>query len=121
MILPAELRQQLEYTLPGDARSRVMVKVTPRDHAELKCAAYEADHYEIQAYYHRMGHELLGPLQRALQEVPGVYLTTQIWGNFPQRGTTVSNPDWPERLGSKRREGHLLRPQVMGLIRAVRP
>ena len=50
LALPANLKRRLQYSLPGHG-GQPMVRVTPRDRRERRCAAYEADHYEVQTFY----------------------------------------------------------------------
>jgi len=109
---PAILKRQLEATLPS-RNGTLVVRVTPRDSAHRKCAAWNADHFEVQAYYTTTGPDALDLLERALQELPGVYLTTQVRG--PGRNQ-VTNPEWPAALGASRRGFFDLRPQVVALI-----
>lgn len=111
---PSELKRQLEGVLPGRERTLV-VRVTPRDRAHRKCAAWNADHYEVQAYYAVTSREALDVLEKALGDVPGVYLTTQVRGAGQIRNE-VTNPGWPAALGTSRRGLHELRPQVLALI-----
>ena len=112
---PAELVRKLQRILPREtAWGMLCVRVTPRDRAQRKCAAYDADHYELQAFYTTMSPEPLDRLETALAEVCGVYLTTQVRG---QERNAVMNPEWPAALGERRRGFHDLRPQVLALIR----
>lgn len=75
--------------------------------------AYCADHYEISAYYSATAPDnddsyLL--LEEALEDTPGVYMTTQAaGGNF-------TNPDWPAAIGSRRRDRKDMRQQVIALM-----
>lgn len=114
--MPSELKRQLQCVLARQCGRTPIVRVTPRDRAERKCAAYDADHYEVQAYYYAMSDDpdSLAPLEKALRELPGVYITTQVRG---QRRNEVTNPEWPAALGSSRRGFHELRPQAIALIR----
>jgi hypothetical protein len=117
---PAELAYRLRGSLPKNPSGASIhnVLVTPRDADERKCAAWCADHYEVSAYY--MATDLAGweRLEEALAAVPGVYLTTRVIGSGTgQHGGWVSNPAWPPRLGTKRRDLRHLRPQVIALIR----
>lgn len=113
---PAELVRKLQGSLPREtAGGMLCVRVTPRDRDQRRCAAYDADHYEVQAFYTTMSPALLGELEAALAEVPGVYLTTQVCGAGDRN--TVINPAWPAALGERRRAFHDLRPQVLALIR----
>jgi hypothetical protein len=112
---PSELKHRLERVLPGQDRTLV-VRVTPRDRAHRKCAAWSADHYEVQAYYAVTSHDALDVLEKALGEVPGVYLTTQVRTLAGRLRNTVTNPGWPAALGTSRRGLHELRPQVLALI-----
>lgn len=112
---PAELVRKLQVTLPREtAWGSLCVRVTPRDQAQRKCAAYEADHYELQAFYTTMSPDPLDRLEAALAGMPGVYMTTQVRGTGHN---VVINPDWPAALGEHRRGFQDLRPQVLALIR----
>lgn len=109
---PSELKRQLEGSLPRQYGTySPVVRVTPRDRAERKCPVYDADHYEVQAYYATTDSDSLDLLEQALHELPGVYVTTQVRGR-----NEVTNPDFPARLGASRRGLHELRPQVIALI-----
>lgn len=112
--LPSELKRELEYTLPlQHGTGSPVVRVTPRDRDQRKCAAYGAHHYEVHAFYTTTDTDSLDLLEKALREIPGVYLTTQVRG----RGRNeVTNPDWPTALGISRRGFRELRPQVLALI-----
>jgi hypothetical protein len=112
--LPSDLKRRLEYLLPRQhGTCSPIVRVTPRDHAERKCAAYVADHYEVQAYYTTTDADSLDLLEKALRELPGVYMTTQVRG----RGRNeLTNPEWPAAAGTARRGFHDLRPQVIAFI-----
>ena len=114
--LPSELKRALISALPrqNDTYSPV-VRVTPRDGEGRKCSAYAAEMYEIQAYYTTTDPGSLDLLQKALGEMPGVFLTTQV---RPVRGAgnEVTNSAWPAKLGVSRRGLHQLRPQVLALI-----
>lgn len=113
--LPSEVKRELEYTLPRQAgTSAPVVRVTPRDRDQRKCAAYEAHHYEVQAFYTTTDTESLDLLEKALRELPGVYMTTQVRGRGCNK---VTNSAWPAALGTSRRGFHELRPQVLALIR----
>jgi hypothetical protein len=115
--MPAELRRRLEDSLPRElGKYRPQVLVIPRDRHELRCAAWESDHYELTAFYSPSDRDLLGPLEDALKAEPSVYLTTQVYG-VPGQGNVFTNPDWPPALGTKRRDGNDLRAQVIALIR----
>ncbi len=111
---PSELRRQLECALPRqNGTLPPVVRVTPRDDAHRKCAAWSAHHYEVQVYYTTTDSGSLDRLEQALREMPGVYLTTQVRG----RGRNeVTNPEWPAALGASRRGFHDLRPQVLALV-----
>lgn len=112
--MPSELKRQLERTLPDREGATLWVRVTPRDRRERKCAVYAADHYEVQAYYTSTDRHALDLLERALGELPGVYLTTQVHG---RDRNAVTNSAWPAALGERRRGFHDLRPQVLALLR----
>lgn len=115
--MPADLEHYLRRKLPTQGINTPIVKVTPRDEEHHKCAVWLADHYEVAAYYYVTSHDLLVPLEEALRQVAGVYLITQLWGDgYQTRSVTVSNPDWPEFLGTKRRGGDFLRPSVRALM-----
>ncbi|MGN2642298.1 hypothetical protein ACTD5D_40245 [Nocardia takedensis] len=112
--LPSELKSELQRILPRREGATLGVLVTPRDRAERRCPAYAADHYEVQAFYTRSNHEAMNLLEQALDSLPGVYLTTQVRRSDRN---TVTNPAWPESLGTRRRGFHDLRPQVLALIK----
>lgn len=114
LALPSELKRQLQGLLPCQHGTYPPVlRVTARDRAERKCPVYDADHYEVQAYYTTTDSDSLDLLEKAFRELPGVYATTQVRG----RGhNEVTNPDFPTRLGVSRRGLHQLRPQVIALI-----
>jgi hypothetical protein len=112
---PSDLKYRLQNYLPRRHETgSLVVLVTPRDRADRKCAAYDADHYEIQAYYTTTDSDALDLLEKALRELPGVSATTQVRGG--RERNEVTNPDWPAQLGARRRGFHMLRPQVMALI-----
>jgi hypothetical protein len=118
--MPADLKRQLEYALPRQhGKYPPAVRVTPRDHRERRCAAYDADHYEVQAYYTTTSADSLSVLEEALKAVPGVYATTQVRAGDPgvSRKNTFTSPDWPLPLGTARLGRDDLRPQVIALIR----
>jgi hypothetical protein len=113
--LPSEVRRALEDALPRQNGALVpVVRVTPRDSRHLKCAAYEADHYEVQAYYTTSDPDCLNRLQQALREVPGVTLTAQVLRADGRN--QVSDSQWPAALGRRRRGFADLRPQVLALM-----
>lgn len=124
---PAALRAQLQATLPRDrAGQGPGVIITPRGHDHRRCAAYESAYYEIQAFYVVNALPFLGPLEEALRAVPGVFLTTQVRWVSPQAPgesmtNTFTNPEWPARLGTARRDRNALRVQVIALIRDPEP
>jgi hypothetical protein len=66
------------------------VQVVPRTKDEKRCPAYDADHYEIAAYYTSVGHELLS-LEIALHRLPEVYRTVVIRAGYG------IDPSWPVR------------------------
>jgi hypothetical protein len=112
--LPSELKRRLEYVLPRQhGTCSPIIRVTPRDRAERKCAAYAADHYEVQAYYTTTDADSLDLLEKTLGELPGVYMTTQVHGRDRNE---LTNPEWPAAAGTARRGFHDLRPQVIALI-----
>lgn len=118
---PADLERTLCHRLPQQNGGTPVVHVSPRDRDHRQCAVWKADHYEIAAFYHDTDRKFLGPLEEALQQVPGVYMTTQIQGHGgfpggPEPTVTVSNPDWPPTRGTARRDRHDLRPQVIALM-----
>jgi hypothetical protein len=123
--MPADLRRRLEYALPRQhGRYPPVVRVTPRDRDEHRCAAWAADHYEVHAYYTTSDTGSLGPLEDALKAAPGVYLTTQVHGHQPpagQPGNMFTNPAWPAALGTARRDRNSLRAQVIALIGDEKP
>lgn len=114
--LPSELVRTLGYALPRQNETySPVVRVTPRDAAFRKCAAWAAEMYEIQAFYTTSTPPSLDRLEDVLSEMPGVFLTTQV---RPERGrNTATNTSWPAPLGVSRRGWHDLRPQVLALIR----
>jgi hypothetical protein len=117
--MPADLKRRLEHSLRSGTRHRPVVRVTPRDHRERKCAAYEADHYEVQAYYTTTSAGSLSVLEEVLRSVPGVYATTQVRAIDPgaSLANTFTNPAWPPALGTRRRDRDRLRPQVIAFIK----
>jgi hypothetical protein len=120
---PATLRHHLQRSLPRQAGYQAGVRVTPRDRYEGRCAAYAADHYEVQAHYVTGALDSLVFLEEAFAAIPGVYMTTQVHpaGTPAKPDSTFTNPDWPTKLGIKRRDRRRLRPQVIALIRDPRP
>lgn len=116
---PSECKRRLEASLPRDGGFSASVRVTPRDRHERQCPAYDADHYEVQAFHARASTDLLDLLEEALKAVPGVYATTQVrrTSDSVLAGNTFTNPAWPAPLGAARRGRHDLRPQVLALIR----
>ncbi len=121
---PSQFRDRLQYALPRQRGVEPFISVTPRGADERRCAAWSADHYEVNAYYVTSDVASLGPLEDALRAVPGVYLTTKVHpaprdtakpGHRP--GNMFTNPDWPPALGSRRRDRDDLRVQVIVLIR----
>jgi hypothetical protein len=112
--LPSELKRELEHQLPRQHGYPPIVRVTPRDSAERKCAAYAATHYEVRAFYTTTDANSLSLLEGALRDFPGVYLTTQVVRS--QGRNEVTNPGWPVPAGAARRGFHDLRPQVIALI-----
>lgn len=114
-VLPAELRHQLEDLLPRQhGVCRPVVQVTPRDRGGRKCPAYEADHYEVRAFYTTTDADSLDLLEKALREMPGVYVATQV--RRVRGRNEVTNSEWPAAAGTVRRGFHDLRPQVIALI-----
>lgn len=113
---PSELKRVLQAVLPRrNGVHMPIVRVTPRDSDHRRCAAYDADHYELQVYYVPTTEPNdLDRLEKALGEVSGVRLTTQVRRLLGRNA--VTNPDWPDRLGISRRSIHDLRPQVLALI-----
>jgi hypothetical protein len=115
---PAEMKRDLESVLPSRHAASLVVRVTPRDQGGRKCPAYAADCYEVQAYYTRTSPEALDLLEKAFQDQPGVYLTTQVRDDGSGRlRNEVTNPEWPARLGRSRPGLHELRAQVLALVR----
>jgi hypothetical protein len=108
---PSELKRRLQSTLPRQP-DVPFVRITPRDQDERRCTARSADHYEVAAYYTDRNPGLLQPLEKALGEVPGVYMTTRIHG----WGPPVSNPDWPVAWMRRCRGFGNLAPQVVALM-----
>lgn len=116
---PASLKRLLAGSLPGHGGQPV-VRVTPRDRCERRSAAYDADHYEVSAFYTSSSADALASLEEALKAVPGVYLTTQVHalaGSACPRVSTFTNPAWPAPLGTARRDRNELRPQVIALMK----
>jgi hypothetical protein len=114
--MPAAVKHRLVRALPQHASSGApFVDVWPRGVDERRCAACRADHYEVAAYYVVSDYESLVPLEKALQEVPGVYVTTQMRAG--QGAHTVTNPGYPEALGVRRRDLRWMRPCVLALMR----
>lgn len=115
--MPSDLKRKLERILPRCQGAMLGVRVIPRDRAERQCPVYDADHYEVRAYYTMTDSHALDLLEKALREMPGVYLTTQIGHSEGDRDrNAVANPEWPAALGERRRGFHGLRPQVLALI-----
>jgi hypothetical protein len=118
---PSELRHQLERTLPyQNGTLSTVVRVTPRDRDHRKCAVWNADHYEVQAYYTTSNSTSLDRLKEAMRELPGVYMTTQV-RYVGRLRNLLTNPEWPAALGTSRRGLHDLRPQVLALVRVQPP
>lgn len=118
--MPADLRRRLEYILPRQRGTYPpFVRVTPRDADERRCAAWASDHYEVHAFYTTSDTGSLAALEAAFQDVPGVYLTTQVDSSGGR--TVFNNPAWPAPLGSDRRDRDSLRIQVIALIRDEGP
>lgn len=105
---PSRLRDQLTDELPG-IRGNGSVQVTPRDRHGRRCAVWDADFYEVAAYYVALGTPL-DTLEAALRARPGTVRTTQISG-FP---ALIRDADWPGFF--RRRDRHDLRPQVLAMI-----
>ena len=120
---PGECRHRLEVSLPRDGGFSATVRVTPRDRRERKCPAYDADHYEVQAFYTRASTDLLDQLEDALKAVPGVYVTTQVrrTSDSVLAGNVFTNPAWPGSARHRPRGRHDLRPQVLALVRDEPP
>ena len=118
--LPAQLRDRLQRLLPRYTGYPAVVRVIPLNAKHKRCAAYEADHYQVQAYTYTYNRDHLNDLEAALKAEPGVYATTQVHTLRDATGTLVNvftNPDWPPPLGIARRDRNSLRPQVMALIK----
>lgn len=99
--LPSELKRRLEYSLPSQpGAGRPAVRVTPRDRRERRCAAYAADHYEVQAFTTTTSADSLRALEEALQAVPGVYATTQVRVDDP--GASLANTFTSPARGTER-------------------
>jgi hypothetical protein len=105
---PCQLRDQLKDELP-DIRGRGSVKVTPRDRDGRRCAAWDAEFYEVAAYYVATGTSL-DRLEAALRARIGTVRTTQITGNPAQ----IRDADWPGF--ARRRDRQSLRLQVLAMI-----
>jgi len=115
---PVELAERLARRLTRYDEAIVVVRVIPRDERELKAGARWADHYEIRAYYTMVTSTTLDVLEAELRDVPGVYMTTQVRPHPDNPWKNVfTNPQWPEKLGIRRRDRNELRPQVIALIR----
>jgi hypothetical protein len=117
--LPAEVRHRLRSALPRNEGHSPVVKVTCRDHDERQCPAYDADHYEVQAYYTVVNAGSLTALEEALKATPGVYATTRVCpaDDRVTSPNAFSNPEWPAALGTARRDRDTLRPQVIALMK----
>lgn len=112
---PSDFKRRMEASLN--------IRVVPRDQRERRHAAYDADHYEMCAYYTTVSHESLDVLEKALKAVPGVYATTQV-RRASDRVTAkniFTNPGWPAKLGTERRDRNELRTQVLVFIRDEEP
>ena len=119
-IYPPELKRQLERELPRCEGIDPTVRVTPRDGAYRKCAVWSAKYLEVQVFYTYTATGALDRLEQALQETPGAHLTTQVRARGRNDlANEVTNPRWPEALGTKRRHFHDLRPQVLALLNVL--
>lgn len=116
--MPTEFRRAVEYRVSRLTGRFPGVKVTPRDKDEHRCAAWCADHYEVQAYYTDSTGSF-AELEEALRTITGVYLTTQVTSN--RDGAEFSNPDWPGPLGAVRGDSKNLRSQVIALVKDPEP
>jgi hypothetical protein len=115
---PADLEAALRRRLDHPAGSTLVIRVIPRDEKEIKCGARWADHYEARVYYTVVTPETLPVLEGQLQDIPGVYATTQVHADPGNPWKNVfTNPGWPAKLGIRRRDRNELRPQVLALIR----
>ncbi len=75
---PAQVRDRLRAGLPAPIRARLHnLTVDPCDERGRRCAAWQAHHYRIHAYFTSSA-EPLGPLEGALLAIPGVYETHRI-------------------------------------------
>lgn len=120
---PSDFKIHLEAELPTYRKLPANVRLTPRDKDERPCAAYKADHYEVQAYYTTVSYESLDVLEESLRTVPGVYATTQVRRSSDRvtAKNVFTNPAWPPGLGIERRDRRDLRPQVLALVRDEKP
>lgn len=120
--MPGQMRRQLEHSLPRPRGLQAHVSITPRDRRGHRCPAYDAACYEVHAYYTTSDLPSLAVLEQALQQVPGVYLTTQVYRRGgPASHNEFTNPRWPARLGTARRGRDDLRVQVMALVKDPAP
>jgi hypothetical protein len=114
---PAYLAETLKRKLAPHAGYAV-IRVIPRDEDERKCGVRWADHYELRVYYTVTTSATLLLLEEQLREVPGVYALTQVHSDpVNPRRNVFTNPEWPAKLGTLRRDRDDLRPQVLALIK----
>jgi hypothetical protein len=115
---PTDLADALARRLTRYDGAIVVVRVTPRDEDEFKVGARWADHYEIRAFYTLTTSTTLDILEGELRDTPGVYMTTQVRPHPANRIRNIfTNPEWPAKLGERRRDRDELRPQVLALIK----
>jgi hypothetical protein len=102
----------LARSLPvGPNNDRVHIRSWPLDRRGRRCAEWCAHHHMIRAFYTVTSYrDDLSELEQALQNVPGVYATTQVLK------AKVVNPDWPYQW---RITDSGLRNQVWALIKEV--
>jgi len=112
---PAQFRDRIAARLPSYEGYAATVKITARTAEDKRCAAWSAAYYEAQAWYPSHSLDPLGPLEDALR-AGGAYVTTQVHASLTA-ATTFTSPDWPSRLGVRRRDRDLLRSQVIALFR----
>jgi hypothetical protein len=111
---PADLKRQLMNQLPGDGHRATPynIVVTPRDKRGRKSPVYDADFYEVKAFYINKALDRLDILEAAFKHIPGVYRTTQV--HSADGEAQIQDPEWP--VGSTRRD-KTLRVMVIALMR----
>jgi hypothetical protein len=111
---PADLKRLLSRMLPGDGRHAEVdgITVTPRDARGRRAPVYDADFYEIAAFYVTSDVARLDVLEAALSHIPGVYRTTRV---LPvEDHSQIQDPQWP--VASTRRDKSL-RVMALALMR----